>query len=231
LSASLSPKKEARWDVLTPADSQPDKPSLDEASLPTSVRFPRGKWSLTKEAYDKLLACFSPDEDEASKQLLIAYLKLVRFFEWQKCDSPDMCADKTIDRAARRIDQGERIENLMGYLLGIAKNVLMEWRKERDRAPLPLDSTERPSVEPPAEDEEHEARLRCLDICLEELPAEDRVVILGYYQEEKRTKINFRKQMADRLGVGLNALRIRAYRIRTRLEECVIKCLGQATQH
>ena len=49
------------------------------------------------------------------------------------------------------------------------------------------------------------------------------------WQEEKRAKINFRKQMADRLGVGLNALRIRTYRIRTRLEECLIKCLAEAT--
>lgn len=211
---------------MTPADSQADKPSVDEASLPTGVRVSPVKWSLTKEAYGKLLACFSPDEEEASKQLLIAYLKLIRFFEWHGCDSPDTCADKTIDRAARRIDEGERIDNLMGYLNGIANYVLKEWRKERDRAPLPLDSTDQHSVEPPEEDEEREARLRCLDTCLEELQAEDRVVILGYYQEEKRAKIDFRKQMAGRLGVGLNALRIRAYRIRTKLEECVIKCLG-----
>jgi DNA-directed RNA polymerase specialized sigma24 family protein len=187
------------------------------------------KWSLNNEAYAKLLACFSPDEEEASRQLLIAYHKLVRFFDWHQCDCPEICADKTIDRAARRIDEGERIDNLMGYLHGIASNILKEWRKERDRAPLPLDSTDQHSVEPPATDEKHEARLSCLDICLEELSAEDRVLILGYYQEEKREKINFRKQMADRLGVGLNALRIRAFRIRTRLEECVIKCLAQAT--
>jgi len=214
---------------LTPADSQPDKPSVDEASLPKGVRVPRGKWSLTKEAYDKLLACFSPDQEEASKQLLIAYLKLVHFFEWHKCDSPELCADKTIDRAARRIDEGQRIDNLMGYLNGIANYVLMEMRKPQPLAPLPLDLADRKLFEPPAEDDEREARLRCLDICLEELQAEDRVVILGYYQEEKRAKINFRKQMADRLGVGLNALRIRTYRIRTRLEECLIKCLAEAT--
>lgn len=214
---------------MTPADLQPENPSVDDASPPNGVTAPHGKWSLTKEAYDKLLACFSADEDEASQQLLTAYLKLVRFFEWNTCDSSDICADKTIDRAARRIDEGERIDNLMGYLNGIANNVLREWRKERDRGPLPLDSTDRHSVEPPAEDDERETRLRCLDYCLEELQVEDRVVILGYYQEEKRAKIDFRKQLAGRLGIGLNALRIRAWRIRTKLEECVIKCLADAT--
>jgi DNA-directed RNA polymerase specialized sigma24 family protein len=214
---------------LTPADLQPDKSSLDEASLRPGAKVSRGKWSLTKDAYDKLLARFSPDEEEASKQLLVAYLKVIRFFEWRLCDSPEICADKTFDRAARRIEEGERIDNLMGYLYGIADYVLMEWRKERDRAPLPLDPIGAYLSEPPTENEDHEARLRCLDICLEELQAEDRVLILGYYQEEKHAKIGFRKQMADRLGVGLNALRIRAYRIRIKLEGCVIECLGRAT--
>jgi DNA-directed RNA polymerase specialized sigma24 family protein len=216
---------------LTPAESQPDKTSHDETSLPNGVRVSRGKWSLTKEAYDKLLACFSPDDDEAGKQLLIAYIKLVRFFEWHKCDSAEFCADTTIDRAARRIDEGERIDNLMGYLYGIANYVFMENLKPPGPAPLSLEPATPHPFDPQPEDEAREARLRCLDICLEELQAEDRVLILGYYQEEKRTKINFRKQMAERLGVGPNALRIRAYRIRTKLEECVIKCLGQATQH
>lgn len=214
---------------MTPADSQPDKPSIDQTSLPTGVSVPRGKWSLTKGAYDKLLACFSADEEEASRQLLTAYLKLVRFFEWHIIDSPELCADETIDRAARRIDEGERIDNLMGYLNGIAHYVLMEKRKPPPLEPLSIDPADGRSFDPSAEDEEHETRLRCLDACLEELQAEDRVVILGYYQEEKRAKINFRKQMADRLGVGLNALRIRAFRIRTTIEECMIKCLGQAT--
>jgi len=151
---------------LTLGDLQPDKSSVDEASLPTGVSVPRAKWSLTKEAYDKLLACFSVDEEEASKQLLIAYLKLIRFFEWHACNSPEICADKTIDRAARRIDEGERIDNLMGYLNGIANNVFREWLKGRDRAPLPLDPTDQDSVVPPAEDEEHETQLNLICVML-----------------------------------------------------------------
>jgi DNA-directed RNA polymerase specialized sigma24 family protein len=185
------------------------------------------KWSLDMGAYHKLLACFSDDEEEAGKQLLSAQLKLVRFFEWHMIDSPESCADETIDRAARRIDEGERIDNLMGYLNGIAHYVLMEKRKPTPLEPLPIDLADRMSFDPLAEDDEYEALLRCLDACLEELEAEERTVILGYYQEEKRAKINFRKQMADRLAVGLNALRIRAFRIRTKLEECLTECMGQ----
>ena len=42
---------------------------------------------------------------------------------------------------------------------------------------------------------------------------------------EVATKIDHRKQMADELGIGMNALRIRAHRIRTGLEECLKECL------
>jgi len=213
---------------LTAADLQPDKSSLDATALRMGVKVSRGKWSLTKEAYAKLLARFSPDKEEASKQLLIAYLKLVRFFEWNLCDTPEICADKSIDRAARRIDEGEQIDNLMSYLYGIADFVFWEWRKEQSRAPVALDPDDQHFFEPPVADEEQEARLRCLDDCLEKLPAADRVLILGYYQEEKGAKIGFRKQIADRLGLGLNALRIRVYRIRTKLEACIIDCLNRA---
>lgn len=212
---------------MTPADLQPGKSSLDGAWLPAGAKVSRGKWSLTREAYEKLLARFSDDEEDASKQLLIAYLKLTRFFEWHLCNTPEICADKVIDRAARRIDEGEQIDSLMGYLYGIADNVFREWLRDNSRAPLPLDPTAEFAFEPSAEDEEKEARLRCLDRCLETLQPEERVLILGYYQEEKHAKIGFRKQMADRLGVGLNALRIRACRIRTKLEACVIECLGR----
>jgi hypothetical protein len=50
--------------------------------------------------------------------------------------------------------------------------------------------------------------------------------VLQYYQEEKRAKIEHRKRLAERLGIELNALRIRAYRIRAELYECIRLCLG-----
>jgi hypothetical protein len=51
-------------------------------------------------------------------------------------------------------------------------------------------------------------------------------MVLQYYQENKQAKIDHRKQLAAGLGVGLNTLRIRAYRIRARLEQCMDECLG-----
>ena len=48
--------------------------------------------------------------------------------------------------------------------------------------------------------------------------------MLSYYTGEGGRRIRNRKKIADRLGVAMNALRIRAYRLRARLEECVLEC-------
>ena len=57
------------------------------------------------------------------------------------------------------------------------------------------------------------------------LPPESRELILEYYQEDRRAKIQLRQQLADRLHIPLNALRIRTHRIRMSLEECIKSCL------
>ena len=70
-----------------------------------------------------------------------------------------------------------------------------------------------------------EQRLDCLEHCLQGLPPKDRDLIGGYYQGETSVKIHNRRSLAAKLGVPLNALRIRALRIRERLEACVEGCL------
>jgi DNA-directed RNA polymerase specialized sigma24 family protein len=65
----------------------------------------------------------------------------------------------------------------------------------------------------------------CLRRCLQSLPADDRDLITQYYQEQKRAKINLRQELARRFEIDLNALRVRAYRLRTSLQKCVRKCV------
>lgn len=148
----------------------------------------------------------------------------MRFFEWNGCNSAEDLVDATINRVARRIDEGEKIENLKGYFFKVALHVLQEWK--RILIPGPLDELpETPQPEPV--DEEKETRLRCLDECLEKLAIQNSKLILEYYQDERRAKIDHRKQLAQALGIPLNALRIRAHRIRGFLEKCVEDCLAR----
>ena len=180
---------------------------------------------MTQAAFEKLLNSFSSDRDEAGAQYEIIRRKLVRFFEWRAVESADDHADETINRVARRIDEGQTIDNLKSYFYGVARLVFMEVVKERERAPVPLDDAPQGLRQEAPEYIEPEARVLCLDRCLESLSTDNRKLIIDYYQEERRAKIELRQELADRLQIPLNALRIRAHRIRTSLEKCITNCL------
>src|SRR5262249_53512016 len=77
------------------------------------------------------------------------------------------------------------------------------------------------------EDEREKERWHeCLTRCMQSLDSDHRELIVGYYTGEQRVKINNRRAMAARLGITMNALSIRACRIRDKLEGCVRKCAG-----
>lgn len=212
---------------MTPREFQPNQQTPDEATASRASDV-HGKWVLTKEALDKLLNRFSPDRDEAGRQYEVMRVKLRRFFEWHSCLASEELVDETINRVARRIDEGENILNLKGYFSTVGRLVFMESLRERDRTSVGLDTIPEVPAEAPLEDEQKERRLRCLDTCLDRLPIESRTLILKYYVYERRAKIGLRKQLADGLGIPMNALRIRAYRLRIGLERCVRDCLAQA---
>jgi DNA-directed RNA polymerase specialized sigma24 family protein len=67
----------------------------------------------------------------------------------------------------------------------------------------------------------HEERLRRLDICLDRLPPQQREIVVDYYRDVRRDRITRRRRLAERLGITMNALSIRAWRIRTTLENCL----------
>ncbi len=81
-------------------------------------------------------------------------------------------------------------------------------------------------------DNEHaavrERRLECLDQCLEELPADQRRLIVDYYADAQRQRIERRRALAGHLGITMNALAIRAYRIRDTLQSCIERCRRRA---
>jgi hypothetical protein len=55
----------------------------------------------------------------------------------------------------------------------------------------------------------------------------DQRIARQYYEQEKRAKIDRRRKLAEELGITLNALRIKAFRIRAALQECVENCMQQ----
>lgn len=187
------------------------------------------KWSLTTQAFEKLLSAFSLDREDAAARYEVMRQKLIRYFDWRSIEPADAYADETINRVARRIDEGQQIENLSGYFYGVARMVSKEALKDRDRAPVGIDDAPQTIRQQIPEQVEPDVRVICLDRCLESLPPDNGRLIIDYYQEERRAKIELRQELADSLHIPLNALRIRAHRIRVSLQKCITNCLQQAS--
>ena len=181
------------------------------------------EWVLTKGAFDKLLACLADEPEPAGERYEELHRMLVKIFEWRGALFPEDCADETLNRVARRIDEGVEIKDIGGYCYGVARLVLLETAKAPDSRRVVLDDFM--ATAPPGETTEEKVELECFEECLQQLPPDSREIIVQYYSEEKRAKINRRKELAARLGIPLNALRSRAQRTRDKLELCIIRCL------
>jgi RNA polymerase sigma factor (sigma-70 family) len=203
---------------------------LISSGMPESPA-PRRKWALTQAAFDKLLASFGEDRESAAERYLEICRNLVRFFEWRGCPFPEDHADETINRVAKRLGEGEEIRNPSSYCMGAARMLLLEINKERAREQQALgEMGSSPQVTAP-DDSGFEEHLECLRECLQNLPAESRELIIEYYQGDKGAKIENRKRMVERYGVPVNTLRMRALRIRERLQRCVENCQKQCNSN
>ena len=190
------------------------------------------EWVVTQDVFDALLDWLDADRDRAGRKYEAIRLRLIKIFTCRRCHEPEELADETINRVIARIVEiasGYRGDPAL-YFYGVSQKVLLEYsRKTRGPlAPVSVDSASVTLSTPPlvlAED--IEAEYRCLEQCLERLPSENRDLVVRYYQQEKQAKINHRKVLAAELGIAVNALRLRAHRIRLILQRCVLVCLEQ----
>jgi DNA-directed RNA polymerase specialized sigma24 family protein len=176
-----------------------------------------------------LLAWLDEGVDSSGQAYLQMRRRLVLYFKRKRCLSPDDLADETLNRVTRRLEEQGTITDATParYCYIVAKFVLLEHLRDPDRhrgddvegrAPL------RDAAAAPGETAAQERLLACLDRCLQSLEPGDRALILEYYRDEQRAKIERRRRLAATLAVTANALAIRACRIRDRLEECVGAC-------
>ena len=96
--------------------------------------------------------------------------------------------------------------------------MLLEIHKERAKESQALAELARLPTASPSFDENLEPRVECLQQCLQSLSGEDHQLILQYYQGEKNDKIENRQGLAARFKVSLNTLRMRALRLREKLQ-------------
>ncbi len=184
------------------------------------------EWALSEEALQRFLSCLDADPEQAGKKYEVIRQKLVKIFDWRGVRFPEECADETINRVVRKLEYGQTIRDIPSYCQGVARLVVLEAFKKAENRQVSLEELRAVSVAPvlPKDDS---VLQKCFARCLSELPNESSQLILQYYEDDKREKIDNRQAIADRLGIPLNALRSRVQRIRDKLEHCITDCLNE----
>lgn len=191
----------------------------------TPPRIKKKDWELTQEGFDKLLDLLDHDRDQAAEKYERLRIRLVRLFEWRGSLTPDENADETFNRVARKIVEGVEIRDINHFVGGVARRFFLETLEERERERKTLKELPEPVVLGPISEAEVEPRLDCFRSCLSELPPDQRRLIIDYYHEGEHSRIAQRKNLAEALHIPLNALRIRAHRLRSQLDRCIRSCL------
>ena len=184
---------------------------------------------LTAQAFIRLLERLGDDEEQAAQNYEDLRHTLIRSFEWRGAPFPEEHADETLNRLARKLDEGVEIRNVREYTYSVARLVWLEALKGDHKRKAPLDEINQEPIaaDISSETAEKEECLNCLDDCLDALPGESRDLIMEYYVDEKRGRIERRRDLAKRLGLRRDALANRAQRLRDKLEQCVTRCLNK----
>jgi DNA-directed RNA polymerase specialized sigma24 family protein len=158
--------------------------------------------------------------------------RLMKFFEWNQCAFPEELADEVLDRVARK-PQEEEIRDVTEFVIGVARNLRLEAYKKSQRE---THIEDRPggqeSLADPRDHEQeivadldHQNSLACLRECLGNLRSADRTLALDYYSAQDEKQKVHRHKLASAAGITMIALRVRANRLREKLEQCVSTCL------
>jgi len=185
-------------------------------------------WTLTARAFHRLLNWLDEGASSGGRQYLVTRRRLVAYFDRKNCSAPDELADETLNRVARRLEEENITESetpAAKYCYIVARFVFMEYLRGAQKARVLSDDVRPAPYGIDNEKETQEKLLRCLEHCTDKLDSLNRDLILRYYTGHERVKIENRRGLATSLGISMNALSIRACRIRDKIEGCVRQCV------
>jgi DNA-directed RNA polymerase specialized sigma24 family protein len=187
--------------------------------------------SLTQLAFSRLLAWLDEGIESHGARYLEMRRRLVTYFDRRNRSAAEELADETLNRIARKLEQSGTIVVTppARYCYVVARFVLLEdFRHERRHVvldePRIADASLARAVGPFDPDSGRtiqDGRLDSLDQCLAALKPEQRELIVEYYRDDRRQKIERRRELAGRLGISMNALGIRVCRLRDALLTCI----------
>lgn len=182
------------------------------------------KFQLSGDSFEALLNWLDADRENAGQKYENIRRGLLKIFRGRGCPQPEDLADETINRVAQKIESlaDEFAGEPAAYFFSVARLIYLE---DIRRQNLTEELEDKFVVEPNFEDDFKDRRADCLNQCLTLQPSEDRQIVVGYYAADGENQIRMRSRLATDLSMSVSVLRVRAFRIRQRLFNCVQQCL------
>ncbi len=183
--------------------------------------------AIPPESFEEILAWLNPDRDVAATMYVQLRHDLGKLFMWGRCADPEGLTDETFDRVAKKVhDVRQTYEgDPRPYFRAVANNLIKENLK-KIKTQLSLDDVDLPGPQITESEDQTAADMEeCLQLCLQKLRGNKRELIVAYYAKEKQAKIDHRNELAQRFGISVETLRVRVFRIRESLTECIERCI------
>jgi hypothetical protein len=182
--------------------------------------------SRESRGFETLLQCLDADRDCAGKKYVDIRLTLMKFFQRNDCPAADDLTDRTLDRVAK-ILQRRKIDEVVPFIVGVAKNVRRESRKRP--ATTELKSEVRELCTSPVE-LALDSRRQYAELirCIEKLEAQDRKLFREYFMSfedavDRKRLAEHRQHVAQQFGLTLGALHVKAQRLRSEVKRCCLR--------
>ncbi len=182
--------------------------------------------NLTPENLTKLLAAFSDNQAMAGEAYTKLRDSLIRFFQIKGDSDPDDSADETLDRVASKISQNVPIPDLTKFSFGIARFVFLERIKldEKQRIAAKGFYADKISIKPEAETDAFSP----LRECFNHLADDEKQILQEYFADIPHPNLlEQRKKMQIKYDISLSGLRVKIFRLRERLGNCLKEKAGK----
>lgn len=175
---------------------------------------------LTSERFDALLKWLNSDPTAAGREYVSIQKGLIAMFAAKGLTDAEGLADEAINRVADRLPEiGPDYDGKpVHYFRGVARNIIFEAKRRKEIA---TDTLPERSTKPIVVSDEYNCLIRCLTF----LSSKERNLILDYHVYDGHDKVLNHLAMAEENMTSISNLRVKAFRIRERLEKCVRECL------
>jgi DNA-directed RNA polymerase specialized sigma24 family protein len=184
--------------------------------------------NYSSEEFERFLLWLDKDREKSGQKYEEIRLSLTKIFYSRGCVTAQELASETLDRvvsACQKIINGYEGEPEI-FCHAVAKNVFLEYTRNPKFVPLDNNGIQDNSAFDAQEKEADDIKYECLEKCLNEISPDQRELITKYHSdsskvEEKKAK---KRELEMTFKISYKSLRVRAYRIRNTLHDCIEKC-------